>query len=212
MNKIELVLDIILNIGLVELLSTYYKLNKNKNNNDIQKMSKKERYFYLRKKKQEQNNKSLKIFNLLKSGIPFIIGMVLLGLNKYYIKTKFLNKNTIIKILFLTSINDTLQELFGKFYGKTKVTSISPNKTLEGYLGGYLSMLFLNLVLLKKRFSIINILYFGNIIGDLFFSYIKRLVKIKDYSKILGSHGGILDRFDSFIIPSFIIGLFKLGV
>ncbi|WP_459976787.1 phosphatidate cytidylyltransferase [Mycoplasmoides pneumoniae] len=41
--------------------------------------------------------------------------------------------------------------------------------------------------------------------GDLFFSYIKRLTKIKDFSKLLGKHGGILDRFDS---SSFLISFF----
>ncbi|WP_462214595.1 phosphatidate cytidylyltransferase [Mycoplasmoides genitalium] len=41
--------------------------------------------------------------------------------------------------------------------------------------------------------------------GDLFFSYIKRLISIKDFSKVLGKHGGVLDRFDS---SSFLISFF----
>ena len=200
MNKIELALDIILNIGIIELLLSFYNFNEGK--------TMKNKYYIFLK-----NIKSIKkISYFFTNSIPFIIGMVLLGLNKYYIKSNCLSKKVIMKLLFLTSINDTLQEFFGNLYGKTKVTKISPNKTLEGYLGSYVSMLFMNLLLLKKNFFIINLIYFGNIIGDLFFSYIKRLVKIKDYSNLLGSHGGILDRFDSFLIPSLLIGLFKVRV
>jgi phosphatidate cytidylyltransferase len=41
--------------------------------------------------------------------------------------------------------------------------------------------------------------------GDIFFSFIKRKLYIKDFSKILSSHGGILDRLDSmyFVVPLF---------
>ena len=41
--------------------------------------------------------------------------------------------------------------------------------------------------------------------GDLFFSLIKRNTDIKDYSNILLSHGGVLDRLDSFIFALFIL-------
>ncbi len=45
--------------------------------------------------------------------------------------------------------------------------------------------------------------------GDLFFSYIKRLLQIKDYSTILLSHGGILDRIDSLVFAVLGYGLYK---
>ena len=41
-------------------------------------------------------------------------------------------------------------------------------------------------------------------LGDLFFSYYKRKYGLKDYSKILGDHGGVLDRIDGLVISSII--------
>ena len=45
-------------------------------------------------------------------------------------------------------------------------------------------------------------------IGDIFFSYIKRLIMLKDFSSILGSHGGILDRLDSMFFVTIIFQIY----
>ena len=57
---------------------------------------------------------------------------------------------------------------------------------------------------------LISILLF---VGDIFFSYIKRSLNIKDFSPLLGSHGGVLDRLDSIFLVSIIfqINLFYLS-
>ena len=69
----------------------------------------------------------------------------------------------------------------GKAFGTHKLApTISPGKTVEGGLGGMIG-------------SVIGQL------GDLAMSTIKRTVGIKDFGKILPGHGGILDRFDSFL-------------
>ncbi len=107
---------------------------------------------------------------------------------------------------------DTGAYIVGSLKGKHKLaTNISPNKTLEGVFGGILTsilgmaMYCLILFLLKKNFNVFPLLLISlvcpiiSILGDLFFSYIKRECSIKDYSKILPGHGGILDRFDSVI-------------
>jgi len=95
--------------------------------------------------------------------------------------------------------------------GKTKAfPTISPNKTVEGCIGGVIlgtaGMLLYGLVLhltttLTIMFPVL-IIYgiLGAIItefGDLAFSFIKRKCGIKDYGKIIPGHGGALDRFDS---------------
>ena len=99
----------------------------------------------------------------------------------------------------------------GRAFGNHKLSPIiSPKKTVEGAVGGVLCAMvgmILYAVILHFGFHFtVNYLYaalygligaVGSIVGDLFFSAIKRQVKIKDYGNILPGHGGVLDRFDS---------------
>ena len=61
-----------------------------------------------------------------------IISMIIM----YYTKL-----STILLILSIVVISDIFQEFSGKFFGKNKIGWISPNKTYEGYIGGYIGML-----------------------------------------------------------------------
>lgn len=112
--------------------------------------------------------------------------------------------------------NDALAQFGGKGFGKTKfLPSISPNKTLEGSLTGFFGnavVISVYAVLLGRKYSdipVAAIILCGIIcglageMGDLFFSYIKRTVGIKDFGKLIAGHGGVLDRFDSvvFVLP-----------
>lgn len=122
----------------------------------------------------------------------------------------------VVMVCVITMISDSGGYFAGYFLGKHKVTPhVSPNKTLEGFIGSFLSaiaglMLFGLIAGLIGKFSV-NYLYLliyavcGNIftqLGDLSFSLIKRQYGIKDYGNLLPGHGGILDRFDSMIFTA----------
>lgn len=104
---------------------------------------------------------------------------------------------------------DTGAYLFGRSFGKHKLWPvISPNKTIEGFIGGVLSSLLVPFIMhFFVDFSIniwlmlivtIILSMFGQL-GDLVESGLKRHFGVKDSGKILPGHGGILDRFDSFM-------------
>ena len=120
-------------------------------------------------------------------------------------------------LLFLSFIFicDTSSYFFGKKFGKNSFTSISPKKTVEGFIFGLffsviLISIFINVFFDKS--SLLSILialliFFTSVIGDLYFSLFKRTYKIKDYAKIIPGHGGLLDRLDSIFLnlPLFIL-------
>ena len=107
--------------------------------------------------------------------------------------------------------------LFGKTFGGPKLTNISPNKTIAGSVGSLLISATTVFGLFFIFFGIysLNILFVGLItslacqIGDLFFSYLKRKAKFKDFGKYLPGHGGVLDRLDGifFGVPSGLLAL-----
>jgi phosphatidate cytidylyltransferase len=118
----------------------------------------------------------------------------------------------IIYILILIWSNDSFAYLVGKNFGKRKLfESVSPNKTIEGFLGGilftivaavvvsYYSDLFsrIHWIILSVMVSVLGT------VGDLVESKFKREAKIKDSGNIMPGHGGMFDRLDSllFIAP-----------
>ena len=112
----------------------------------------------------------------------------------------------IISICFFTDIGGYA---FGKIIGGTKLSKISPNKTISGTVGSFLLSIvplifILNFDYLDLKFSLSNIVFCLCIslisqLGDLFVSLIKRKAKVKDTGNILPGHGGVLDRLDGII-------------
>lgn len=111
----------------------------------------------------------------------------------------------------------------GSFWGKHKLAPlVSPNKTMEGSLGGLVLSLIVAIIFNSffKLFSLPIILVLAlslssvGQIGDLFESALKRLAQVKDSGKIIPGHGGILDRFDSIILatPVYYYLLLFLGI
>lgn len=118
----------------------------------------------------------------------------------------------------------------GKFIGRHKMAPVmSPHKTWEGLFGGIAASI-LGMVLftvLLDAFTTLRVSYLLAVIygvlgaligafGDLCFSVIKRQTGIKDYGTILPGHGGILDRFDSFLaiclLVEFLLQVLPLGI
>lgn len=123
-------------------------------------------------------------------------------------------------ILFiLVSAHDTGSYLIGTLFGKHYINPlISPGKTWEGFLGGYLfgiAGLWLALYELGDKKPIGFIFMFALIIcitallGDLFESWLKRRVNLKDSGDILPGHGGFLDRFDGIMFTVFFFYLLR---
>ena len=111
---------------------------------------------------------------------------------------------------FGTTFPDMFALFIGKAIGKHKLNErISPNKTIEGSVGGYIvgsiTCLLFGFLLLQKAydlptsFIIVSALTLPVVgqIGDLFYSAIKRHYGIKDFSNLFPGHGGVLDRLDS---------------
>jgi len=123
----------------------------------------------------------------------------------------------ILGSFILVWINDTFAYLVGKNFGKQKLfPSISPKKTVEGFLGGLFfasiasyfihifteTLTFTNWLILSIIISV-----FGTL-GDLIESKFKRQANVKDSGVIMPGHGGLMDRFDSMIFAAPFIYLF----
>jgi len=128
-----------------------------------------------------------------------------------------------IYLFLITTMTDTFAYFSGKFLGKHKLAPlISPNKTIEGAIGGSLigtviASLFYIFVIkdYTNIYLVILITFLLTIVGqlgDLIKSSIKRYANIKDFSNLIPGHGGVLDRLDSiiFVIMAYILisGLF----
>lgn len=118
-----------------------------------------------------------------------------------------------ILILAITAAvaSDAGALLWGKLYGRHTFTPISPNKTIEGLVGGILTAVVI-LAIAGVQFGPFS--FWGDVffafccavaapLGDLAESLIKRDIGLKDMSELIPGHGGVLDRFDAllFVLP-----------
>ncbi len=131
-------------------------------------------------------------------------------------------ENLILFTFLILSIFDSFSQISGQLFGRTRIMpKISPNKTLEGLLGGAIISL-ASAFLLKSLFngSIPELILFtaGTVIfaftGDILASLYKRKYGVKDYSNLIPGHGGFLDRFDSLIAGGAwaAAGIYLLGI
>ena len=127
----------------------------------------------------------------------------------------FEGKNMLLMIFLILVVqaSDVLQYIWGKLCGKHKIApSLSPSKTIEGFVGGVISASILaGLLAWITPFSMVQATLIGLLIclmgflGGLVMSAIKRSMGVKDWGNMISGHGGMLDRMDSlcFAAPIF---------
>lgn len=139
--------------------------------------------------------------------IVLIAGMALRGLFRLYDFEH--GALLMLYVALATYVCDTGAYFFGVFFGKHKlIPRVSPNKTVEGSIGGYASGAMVSMVfgMLCIKELPVSLIVAGSLtlpllaqLGDLSFSSIKRHFKIKDFGSIFPEHGGCLDRVDSLL-------------
>ncbi|WP_281546024.1 phosphatidate cytidylyltransferase [Grimontia sp. SpTr1] len=139
--------------------------------------------------------------------LPFLWSVILLRAYHFDV-SPYLGAKMVLLVCLLVWSADTGAYFAGKTFGKRKMApSVSPNKTVEGLIGGliaavavtltaaqYFSIPFSSLAMLGLVALITS---FASVLGDLAESMFKRVAGVKDSGSILPGHGGILDRIDS---------------
>lgn len=132
---------------------------------------------------------------------------------------RFSSQVALERILYVYTIVftfDGFAQLTGQLFGKRKILPrISPEKTVAGVVGGYLMGVATGLFVMRWLDMRECAIWFspflictGAFVGDALASWYKRKCGLKDYSNLIPGHGGILDRYDSFIFAGVVFWLF----
>ena len=165
------------------------------------------------------NKKFYKYFSIYFFGIVYFL--FVLPISAIYLRFEE-SLSFFLILLFICICSDTGGYFIGKTIGGKKLTKISPNKTMSGSFGSFIFSILpillvdiLNIDFISFELNLKNILFslFISLIcqlGDLFFSYFKRLNKKKNTGIILPGHGGLLDRIDGLVVVLPVVYFLKI--
>jgi phosphatidate cytidylyltransferase len=125
---------------------------------------------------------------------------------------------SLLWLLVVVAMTDVGAYAVGKSIGKTPFCETSPNKTMEGVVGGIVVATFsgmfvgLSIVDLGVSFIISFMVATSSIFGDLFESSLKRAAGVKDSGDILPGHGGALDRIDGYLFGAIVMLVLLRGL
>lgn len=121
-------------------------------------------------------------------------------------------QSLVLLVLAPACLCDTFAFLFGRMFGRHKFASqISPNKTMEGFLGAlvgsFVGVFLIRWLVLPKvswaqAIVLVFVIWIVSPFGDLIESMFKRSVGVKDSGTLIPGHGGVLDRLDALIFTA----------
>ena len=125
----------------------------------------------------------------------FLLSLYVFCIILFYLSN--FDRTILYLIIFISFLNDTTAYISGKLIGGPLIIpSISPKKTWSGTSISFLISSTI-LIYLNTNFFIAILVSISLFLGDIYFSYFKRYLNLKDFSLLLRGHGGILDRLDS---------------
>lgn len=125
---------------------------------------------------------------------------------------------SLLWLLVVVAMTDVGAYAVGKSIGKTPFSETSPNKTMEGVVGGIavatLSGMFVGLGIVDLGISLVIsfMVSASSIFGDLFESSLKRAADVKDSGSLLPGHGGVLDRIDGYLFGAIVMLVLLRGL
>jgi len=162
---------------------------------------------------------------LARSGYT-LLGVLYIGkLLSYFIAVRALHDGAVwmVWLIVIVAFTDIFAMVVGTAIGKHQLTRLSPKKTIEGAIGGFAFALLAGVAIAFVPW--VHVAWWQGAIvgsitslaaqaGDLVESALKRDAEVKDAGSLIAGHGGVLDRFDSYIFGgiAFYFALYAIGV